>query len=68
MDVPAALQAVEGLAEAVASEGMELEVTDWGRAGAEMAKEVQHAKKSEQVRKRMRGGSDARPDNHGDQM
>ncbi len=58
---------IGGIAEAVASEGMELEVTDWGRAGAETVKQGPLPRKPEQVRKRMRGGSDARPDGHGGQ-
>lgn len=56
---------IGGLAEAVASEGMELDVVDWGRAGPETVKEVQTLKKSEQVRQRVRGKSDVRPDGHG---
>jgi hypothetical protein len=56
---------IEGLAEAVASEGMELEVTDWGRAAAEPVKQAQTLRKTERERERMRPSPEPRSDAHG---
>lgn len=56
---------IEGLAEAVASEGMELEVTDWGRAAGEPVKEAETLRKTERERERVRPAPEPRSDTHG---
>jgi hypothetical protein len=49
---------IGGLTEAVATEGLELEVTDWGRAAGVEPNEEHRLKKQEQVQQRRRGNSD----------
>ena len=56
---------IGGLTEAVAAEGLELEVTDWGRAAGVEPKEDQRLRKQEQVQERRRGGTGERRETPG---
>ncbi len=56
---------IGGLAEAVSAEGLELEVTDWGRAGGGGPREDQIQRKQEQVQERRRGSAGGRSESSG---
>jgi hypothetical protein len=59
---------IGGLAEAVATEGLELEVTDWGRAAGVEPKEIPTLQKPEKIQERQRGGTIGRSDAPGGRL
>lgn len=59
---------IGGLAEAVATEGLELEVTDWGRAAGVEPKEMPKLQTQEKIQERQRGGTSGRSDASGGRL